>query len=231
MKDNSKRVRYGMMMVMITVILAIIPLVIKSWIRNNMGVDQNIELSPLFYLNYTKHYCHYLKLENGLTVFGRIFVLIDLAVATGLAIFSEKRRSGIVTGTTVTLIIASIAMNMIMTPVSMEMMAQFIIELTGIAVGYTFMSEKHLNNKVLHFMIAVFIAGSIGNIVEQNTIGYVTDYLYFLPAYGFRATSNLEDWMNWLTLAGFAGYAAAEIIKYVVNTFRVYMKQKNFEIA
>ena len=97
-------------------------------------------------------------------------------------------------------------------------MAVFIIELILLYLLYVHEGlRKHLENSIVLVMMGVYVAGSLGNIIEMNMLGWVTDYMYFLPAYGFKASSNLEDWLTWGVQGWFVIYVGVNWAVYVVN--------------
>lgn len=215
------------------IILGIIPLtvticlLIKMIIQETMIVNTSIELCDLFWLNYTQHICEYLDLQYGVEAIGRILVLMYMLITLSLEMFEDKKHYEMMMKLDLFYVGAILVSNILFKETSLLTLAGFIINLQAIYIVYfSDRLSSHLKKDGVKVMIALYIGGSLGNIIEMNIVGWVTDYLYFLPAYGFKAVSNLEDWITWSGQWLLVGYGAWNILKWVGSNFKVYITQR-----
>lgn len=209
-------------------ILGLIPatlvmcLIIKAIVQQIVVVNTSIRLCDVFWLNYTQHICEYLDLQYGVEAIGRILVLAYMMLVLLLVMLSERKwKKSTVAINTLYIAVILIA-NQMSRGTAMENLIVFIVEL--VLLNLVYLHEglcKHLQKDYVKVVLALYIGGSLGNIVEMNLVGWVTDYLYFLPAYGFKATSNLEDWITWGAQGFFTVYVSIYFAINVVKGFQI----------
>ena len=81
--DNKKNV----LIALITPITLLFCLWVKWYMRTETNYMTPIFESDLVNIMYIKHYCDYLELQNGVIAWGRIFVMISMAMAFYLNMF------------------------------------------------------------------------------------------------------------------------------------------------
>lgn len=208
--------------IMLTVpVVIMICLLIKWLVRQNVEVNTSIQLCDLFWLNYTEHVCEYLDIQYGVEMIGRVLILVYLALALLLNMYSDKKFNHAMNILALAFAIEIIFINNLMRSAEVTVLITFIIEILIIDIVYcNDIAYSFLSKNSVRFLIALYIGGGLGNIIEMNTIGWVTDYLYFLPAYGFKATYNIEDLIILIVQMIIFVMISKEIIKWV-SSFKV----------
>lgn len=204
-------------------VTVIICLLIKMMVRRFVVVNTSIKLCNMFWLNYSEHICEYLDIQYGVAMIGRVLVLVYMLTALLVNLICKKRINKAMGILALTYISIILLVNNMMRPVDNSVLISFIAQIFVISMVY--MNEaacKFLNRKEVQFLLALYIGGGLGNIIEMNTIGWVTDYLYFLPAYGFKASSNLEDWICWCVPVVVSIMVIKEILTWVYSNYKIY---------
>lgn len=215
-KANMKQSKANIAILLTIPVVILICLLIKWLVRQNVEVNTSIQLCDLFWLNYTEHVCEYLDIQYGVEMIGRVLILVYLALALLLNMYSDKKFNHAMNILALAFAVEIIFINNLMRSAEMTVLITFIIEILMIDIVYcNDRAYRFLSKNNVRFLIALYIGGSLGNIIEMNTIGWVTDYLYFLPAYGFKATSNIEDWINWIVPMIIFVMISKEIIRWV----------------
>lgn len=192
--DNKKNV----LIALITPITLLICLWVKWYMRTETNYMTPIFESDLVNIMYIKHYCDYLELQNGVIAWGRIFVMISMAMAFYLNMFEcdFSNRLFPVVMTNIIFVISIFVINAAVKPVGADILAKFIIQIVFWTVMFfVFNINDTLNNSWLKILFAVYLGANIGNMLEANVIGWVTDYVWLLPAYGKQLVYNIEDFI------------------------------------
>lgn len=219
--DNKKNV----LIALITPITLLICLWVKWYMRTETNYMTPIFESNLVNIMYIKHYCDYLELQNGIIAWGRVFVMISMALTFYLNMFECDfvKSSYAVIMTNVIFVISTFVINAALKPVGADILAKFIIQIVFWTVMFfVFNTKEILNNNFLKILFAVYLGANIGNMLEANVIGWVTDYVWLLPAYGKQLVYNIEDFI----IIGTYGILAIMGLIWLIKTLKAMEKEK-----
>ena len=210
---NEKYVKRTAFAIVSILLIVIVCLAIKQLVKINMETGDTIEvIKSIFNLNYAQHFCDYLDFRLDKTVYARV---VELVFLTSIYVFRDKKE--ILQKIWITSLVILGIMLVVITGGTKLIGSYFLqVGLFGCLCVHTDFGKKIFKHKIARAMLLLYIGGSLGNIVDQNLYGFVTDYIWVLPTTN-RKCSNLEDWLNWIPRYSMFGsllwYAGVGIIK------------------
>jgi len=204
-----KRSAFAVVSIMMTVIIC---LTLKQLVKVNMEAGQTIEvIKNIFNLHYAQHFCDYLDFSLDKTVWARI---VELVFLTSVYVYRDKNE---ILQKIWFVCLTILGIMLFVVTGGTRLIISYFLQAGLIGGLYIYTDFGNLfKHKIARVMLLLYIGGSLGNIIDQNIFGFVTDYMWILPTTN-RLSSNLEDWLNWIPRYSMFGsllwYAGVGIVR------------------
>lgn len=199
--------------------LVILGLIIKELIITFIPFRGSIEIIPhVLNLRYIRHYALHLYIWYSTEAWARILVLLFNLVIMKFSLQGKHKNLSAKLMTVITLI--SLAAIYVYQPYNDCLTLTLGVLTLG---GMYYLFPQILENRFIQLAWFLEIAGSIGNLIDQNIRGYVTDYLQFFPSIS-NLIFNLEDWLIYiggtLFYIGIMAFGITKIVKWALKAIK-----------